>query len=169
MGDINRRRLPTMPHPQTNFRIPPSLKAAAQAAADARGITLSELATLALTAYLASPPDTMPDTMPTTTPDTTPDTLARVEALEVEVEALAQRVEALEAVEAVEAVPTPTTLDTSSTTRADTTPASLSDSVLRRQWAALGRPGPGFIPWAQGQGWQRIGRGNKSQWHRAGE
>lgn len=65
----NNERIPggippdTMPHPQTNIRLEPALKEAAQARADAMGVSLSKLVEQALQAYLAAdttavPPDT---------------------------------------------------------------------------------------------------------------
>ena len=142
-----------MPHPQTNVRLDPDLKAAATAAANDRGITLSELLALALRAYLGSP-STGPDTIPTSGPDTGPDTLARVEAVEAKIASLEAKVDAMASL---------------SNAATGSTPASLSDAALRKRHKQAGSPGPGFIPWAQGQGWERTGKGNRAQWRRAGE
>jgi hypothetical protein len=43
----------------------------------------------------------------------------------------------------------------------------ISDSALRKRWAALGRPGGDYISWARSL-LVPLGAGNKAQWYPPG-
>ena len=187
---------------QTNIRMDAEIKAAAIAAAAAKGITLGALIEQALGQYLgrdiaAPSSDIAPEgtghssDIAVQLAEHSSNIAALGEKVEDAIAAVERRLNRLESQPTKPATPTSTPSQTPAaadspqaaapapasetppsaqpqtpTSNPNPTQSAASDATLRRWWIKAGRPGAGFLQWAEAEGWRSEGTGNQRKWRR---